>query len=185
MPPCGGYQSGLYLLGQYRAYQRTGNGTYLDYIRQWVDARTDAITGNLLPAMTNDPAINYLDSILPGRLALLLDTAFGGPSGTARYRLTADQLWRGLAKHQRTPDGIFWHTNSDRNSVLLDGAYMALPFATEYGRQFDQALPGTTDVYRDAASQLIGHRYHLQDAAGTEVVPSRDTGLTITLRPGG
>ena len=62
------YQSGLYLLGQYRAYQRTGNRTYLDYIRQWVDARTDAITGNLLPAMTNDPAINYLDSILPGRL---------------------------------------------------------------------------------------------------------------------
>ncbi len=171
------YQQGLYLLGQYRVYQRTGTARYLDYIKGWVDARTDPITGNLLPARTADPKLDFLDTVMPGRIVLPLDGAFGGPAGEARYRLTADRLWDTLGTHKRTPDGIFWHTNASRNTVLLDGAYMALPFATLYGQQFGRTLPGKPDLYHDVANQLIRHRYHLQDAPGTEIDPPTGTRL--------
>lgn len=171
------YQHGLFLLGLYHTYQRVGQARYLDFIKGWMDVRTDPATGALLPATTVDPGLNFVDTIMPGRLALLLDAELGDPAGTSRYRLTADRLWSALAVHKRTPDRIFWHTNAGTNAVLLDGAYMALPFATLYGTRFGQTLPGAPDVYRDVAGQLLRHRYHLQDTAGTEITPSTGTGL--------
>lgn len=171
------YQHGLFLLGLYRTYQRTTEARYLNFIKGWMDVRTDPATGGILPGKTTDPGLKALDTIMPGRVALLLDDELGDPAGASRYRLTADQLWNALAIHKRTPDRIFWHNNSAKNTVLLDGAYMALPFAISYGSRFGQNLPGTQDIYHDVASQLLRHRYHLQDVAGTEVSPSSNTGL--------
>lgn len=171
------YQHALFLLGLYDTYRRTGQARYLAFIKGWMDARTDAATGALLLATTVDPGLNFLDTIMPGRVALLLDGEFGGPAGTSRYRQTADRLWNALAIHKRTPDRIFWHTNAGKNTVLLDGAYMALPFAALYGSRFAQALPGESDIYRDVTGQLRRHSYHLQDMAGTEISPSTGTGL--------
>lgn len=171
------YQQGLFLLGLHHAYQRTGRARYLGFIKGWMDVRTDPATGALVPATTVDPGLNFLDTIMPGRVALLLDAEFGDPASASRYRLTADRLWNALAVHKRTPDRIFWHTNAGKNTVLLDGAYMALPFATLYGTRFGQTLPGAPDVYHDVAGQLLRHRHHLQDTAGTEINPSTETGL--------
>ena len=171
------YQHGLFLLGLYRAYQRTGDARMLTFIKGWMDVRTDPATGGLLPDKTTDPGLKAVDTIMPGRVALLLDGEFGDPTAASRYRLTADRLWNALAIHKRTPDRIFWHNNSAKNTVLLDGAYMALPFAISYGNRFGQNLPGALDIYHDVAGQLLRHRYHLQDIPGTEVSPSTDTGL--------
>ena len=170
------YQSGLFLLGQHHTYQRTGNVAYLDYIRRWVDARTNSVTGGLLAAQTDDPAIELLDTVMPGRVVLLLDAEFGGTPGTPRYRRTAEQLWTALGEHPRTPDRIFWHHNSE-NSVLLDGAYMALPFAMAHGNRFNRTLPGSPDLFHDLANQLVREQHHLQDVPGTEVAPTMGTGL--------
>jgi rhamnogalacturonyl hydrolase YesR len=171
------YKAGLYLLGQYRAYQRTGSKSYLSYIKRWVDLRTKRDTGALLATRTDDPTIKLLDTVMPGRVALLLDAEFGGASGTPRYRKTAGRLWSALKTHRRTPDRIFWHNESLPNTVLLDGAYMALPFAMLYGRQFAQTLPGSPDLFDDVANQLVRGSYHLQDKAGSEVAPITGSGL--------
>ena len=179
------YNQALVMLGEYQTFLRNRSkfSAYLDYIRHWVDARTDE-TGTV--TATDNPNLNFLDTIMGGRVALLLHAESG--LSDLRYKRTADKLWDSLKTHQRTPAGdipgrpdarIFWHSSKSTaaNTVLLDGAYMSLPFEVLYSKQFPASLSGFPDVYRDVANQLIGDRYHLQDEPGTEVTPPSSTHL--------
>src|SRR4051812_18301010 len=59
------YPVALYLLGQYEVYERTGDATYLAYVKKWVDRFVDNKGGI-------GQTFNSLDSMLAGRLLLVL-----------------------------------------------------------------------------------------------------------------
>src|SRR5690349_8183679 len=69
------YPVGLYLLGQYEVYQRTGDRTYLTFIKSWVDRFVDSKGGI-------NQSFNNLDSMLAGRLLLVMYHE----TGQAKYR---------------------------------------------------------------------------------------------------
>ncbi|UEM07894.1 glycoside hydrolase family 88 protein (plasmid) [Skermanella rosea] len=141
------YYRAFYLLGQYRVYQRTRDGRYLRYIRDWVDRHVDA-AGNI------DVPINLLDHILPGNLLLILHRE----TGLNKYRLAADRVRRVFDTYPRTTDGGFWHSTGLVGQLWLDGTYMALPFLARYGR----AYGGAAGAYDETVNQLLIYASHLK-----------------------
>jgi unsaturated rhamnogalacturonyl hydrolase len=139
------YPVGLYLLGQYHVYQRTGDPSYLTFIRSWVDRFVDS-KGNI------GQSFDSLDSMLAGRLLLIMYRE----TGQAKYETAATKIRTRLDSYPRTSDGGFWHATSDSRAWQLwsDGTFMALPFLAEYG-----------DV-DEATRQLIIYASHLQQPNG-------------------
>jgi unsaturated rhamnogalacturonyl hydrolase len=146
------YPVGLYLLGQYQVYQRTHDARYLAYVKSWVDRFVDA-------GGTINQSFNSLDSMLAGRLLVVLATE----TGDARYRTAAATIRDRLKTYPRTSDGGFWHATASSRAHQLwsDGAYMVNPFLAEYGKAFHDST--ATD---EAANQLLIYGGHLQQPNG-------------------
>ncbi|MFE3038375.1 glycoside hydrolase family 105 protein [Streptomyces canus] len=147
------YPVGLYLYGQYLAYERTHDTRYLTYIKDYVDrfVKSDGSIGQ---------SFNSLDSMQAGRLLVILHHE----TGQDRYRKAAKKIVDRLAGYPRTSDGGFWHadTTSRAHQLWADGVYMVNPFLVEYGEEFG-ASSSTDD---EAAKQLAVYGSHLQVANG-------------------
>ncbi|MFF1307622.1 glycoside hydrolase family 105 protein [Streptomyces sp. NPDC058307] len=147
------YPVGLYLYGQYLAYERTHDTRYLAYIKDYVDrfVKSDGSIGQ---------SFNSLDSMQAGRLLVILHHE----TGQDRYRKAAKKIVDRLAAYPRTSDGGFWHadTASRAHQLWADGAYMVNPFLVEYGEEFGDS--SSTDD--EAAKQLAVYGSHLQVANG-------------------
>jgi unsaturated rhamnogalacturonyl hydrolase len=147
------YPVGLYLLGQYEVYERTGDAAYLAYIRSWVDRFVDG-KGNI------DQSFNSLDSMLAGRLLLVMYRE----TGQAKYRTAATKIRKRLDTYPRTSDGGFWHATADSRAWQLwsDGTFMVLPFLAEYGKVVGDSAYAWDEVTR----QLVVYAGHLQQPNG-------------------
>ncbi|WP_406162077.1 glycoside hydrolase family 88 protein [Streptomyces sp. NBC_00882] len=147
------YPVGLYLYGQYLAYERTHDTRYLTYIKDYVDrfVKSDGSIGQ---------SFNSLDSMQAGRLLVILHHE----TGQDRYRKAAKKIVDRLAGYPRTSDGGFWHadTASRAHQLWADGVYMVNPFLVEYGEEFGDS--SYTDD--EAAQQLAVYGSHLQVANG-------------------
>ncbi|MFD5595329.1 glycoside hydrolase family 105 protein [Streptomyces griseorubiginosus] len=147
------YPVGLYLYGQYLAYERTHDTRYLTYIKDYVDrfVKSDGSIGQ---------SFNSLDSMQAGRLLVILHHE----TGQDRYRKAAKKIVDRLAGYPRTSDGGFWHadTASRAHQLWADGVYMVNPFLVEYGEEFGDS--SYTDD--EAAKQLAVYGSHLQVASG-------------------
>ncbi|MFF7284976.1 glycoside hydrolase family 88/105 protein [Streptomyces griseorubiginosus] len=147
------YPVGLYLYGQYLAYERTHDTRYLTYIKDYVDrfVKSDGSIGQ---------SFNSLDSMQAGRLLVILHHE----TGQDRYRRAAKKIVDRLAGYPRTSDGGFWHadTASRAHQLWADGVYMVNPFLVEYGEEFGDS--SSTDD--EAAKQLAVYGGHLQVANG-------------------
>src|SRR5262249_17034645 len=148
-----GYAKALFLVGEYMVWKRTGDGRYLQYIRNWVDLHVDA-KGNM------DHGTENLDAMMPGNLLLLLYQE----TGDQRYKLAADKIRQRFNTYPRTTDGGFWHANSASRQHQLwgDGVFMGMPFLMRYGRLFGES-PYADD---EAAKQLIVYASHLKAPEG-------------------
>src|SRR5581483_1659912 len=91
------YPVGLYLLGQYSVYKRTGNAAYFTYVKKWVDrfVSSDGSIGQ---------SFNNLDSMLAGRLLLVMYAE----TGQAKYKTAATKIRNRFNTYPRTSDGGFW-----------------------------------------------------------------------------
>lgn len=147
------YPVGLYLYGQYLAYERTHDTRYLTYIKDYVD-RFVKSDGSM------SQSFNSLDSMQAGRLLVILHHE----TGQDRYRKAAKKIVDRLATYPRTSDGGFWHadTASRAHQLWADGVYMVNPFLVEYGEEFGDS--SYTDD--EAAKQLAVYGSHLQVANG-------------------
>jgi unsaturated rhamnogalacturonyl hydrolase len=147
------YPQGLYLYGQYLLYQRTGDVRYFNYIKSWADRFVDS-SGNI------GQSFNNLDSMLPGRVLLILYKE----TGQARYRIAAQKIHDRFATYPRTSDGGFWHATSvDRAGQLwADGAFMSMPFLAEYGK----IVGDSTYAWDEATKQIVVYASHLQQSNG-------------------
>ncbi|AHH97129.1 glycoside hydrolase family 88/105 protein [Kutzneria albida] len=158
-----GYQTGLYLYGQYLVYKRTGDKAYLDYIRSWVDRFVDGKGG-----ISN--SFNNLDSMQSGNLLVLLYQETKDP----RYRTAATKIRNRLNSYPRTADGGFWHATSREHQLWLDGTYMVLPFLERYGHAFEDAAYSDAEagkqltVYGSHLADSSGLLYHAYDESGTQ-----------------
>ena len=146
-----GYQTGLYLYGQYLVYKRTGDKAYLDYIKAWVDRYVDA-NGHI------NNSFDSLDAMQAGNLLVLLYQE----TKDQRYATAAAQIRTRLNTYPTTADGGFWHATSRQHQLWLDGTYMVLPFLQRYGAAFHDS------AYADAeaAKQLVIYGSHLADPSG-------------------
>ncbi|MFC2172621.1 glycoside hydrolase family 88 protein [Acidobacteriota bacterium] len=141
------YQNALLLHGIYRVWQRTGDSSYFQYIKDWVDLHVDA-NGNI------DAGIGSLDNMLPGRLILSLYEE----TNDARYKKAADTIRSAFYNWPTTSSGgICIYTSLDQ--LWLDGLYMSLPFLVQYGTMFDDEVY----CYNTAAEQLKIYADHLKD----------------------
>ena len=159
-----GYPEGLFLMGQYLVYRRTGEKRLLDYIKGYVDAHLDK-DGKL------GQAIVKLDNILAANLLVLLYEE----TGAAKYKLGADVFRRRFDTYPRTTDGGFWHgtTPSRHWQLWLDGTYMAVPFLVRYGRAFgdskytnEEAVKQLLVYHKHLQSKTRGLLYHAYDESG-------------------
>jgi unsaturated rhamnogalacturonyl hydrolase len=146
------YWCGFYLLGQYRAWKTTGQSSYFQYIKDWVDLHVDS-NGNI------DCPITGLNPVEPGYVTLMLYAE----TGIAKYGLAAEKIRNALSTYPRTADDCFAMDDTPEgwDQLWLDGAYMALPFYAKYGQ-----VTGDTASITDAADQLIRYAVHLQDPCG-------------------
>ncbi|NUO56899.1 MAG: glycosyl hydrolase, partial [Hamadaea sp.] len=147
------YPVGLYMYGQYLVYQRTGDRRYFDYIKSWMDRFVDS-SGNV------SQSYNNLDSMLPGRVLLILYRE----TGQAKYRIAAQKIHDRFATYPRTSDGGFWHATSDSRAGQLwaDGAFMSMPFLAEYGK----VVGDSTYAWDEATKQIAVYASHLQQPSG-------------------
>jgi len=148
-----------------------------DYACRFTDAYV--MPDGTIPSM--EPEDFNLDNIAGGRNLLRLYKL----TGEDRYRLGADFLYtQQLLRQPRLTCGSFWHKAIYPRQIWLDGAYMALPFLTEYG-----LMTGDRTVISDALRQLgnirclmkderTGLYRHGYDETGAQLWADRTTGLS-------
>ena len=168
------YPVGLYLFGQYQVYLRTHDASYLAYLKSYVD-RFVSSNGTI------DQSFNSLDSMLAGRLLIILHHE----TGQQKYATAAATIRNRLKTYPRTSDGGFWHAdNSSRAHQLWDdGLYMVVPFLDEYGKEFNdpsaqaEAVKQIT-VYSNHLQQPNGLLQHAWDESKTASWANKTTGLS-------
>jgi unsaturated rhamnogalacturonyl hydrolase len=143
------YPQGLYLMGQYLVYRRTGQKHLLDYITGFVRAH---ISEQGQP----DKPIEALDNVLAANLLVRLWEETRDPF----YKRAADTFRHRFDTYPRTTDGGFWHGNRPERAwqLWLDGNYMAVPFLVRYGRAFSDS----TYTNAEAVKQLLTYHKHLK-----------------------
>lgn len=144
------YPRGLYLMGQYLVYRRTGDKRYLQYIEDWVNTYVDE-QGNF------PKEIHALDDVLAANLLPVLYEE----THQERYKKAAEIFRKRFDTYPRTTDGGFWHATvpSRQWQLWLDGNYMAVPFLLRYGQTF-----GDSDyTQKEAVRQILVYHKHLQD----------------------
>lgn len=152
-----GYTDTLFLHSVYLVYQRTGR--YLDYLKEWGNARVraDGSTGN---------PYNDLDSMLAGILFLDLASA----TGEQRYLLAAQRIRDRIATYPRTSDGGLIHNVAFTGQLWADGVFMVQPFLARAG-DIDTATRQLGIYYRHLKNPegLLRHAYHEQTGQSPEV----------------
>jgi unsaturated rhamnogalacturonyl hydrolase len=145
------YTRGLLLYGSYLVHRRIGDPRYLAYIKRWADRFVDS-SGSL------GVRVDSLDSMLPGRVLLLLYRE----TGQARYRIAAQTIRDRLTTYPRTSDGGFQHTVARTGQLWADGMFMSMPFLAEYGRD----VGDSAYAWDEATRQLSIYASHLQRPSG-------------------
>ena len=158
------YPRGLFLMGTYQVYKRTGNHAYLDFIKGWVDSHLDA-EGNLKHNVDN------LDSMLAGNLFIFLYQE----TKDERYHHAAASFRERLNTYPRTHEGAFWHATSREWQTWLDGIYMSMPLLVRYGQLFndsqyanDEATKQFILYAKHVSESPTGLLYHAYDESGQQ-----------------
>jgi unsaturated rhamnogalacturonyl hydrolase len=89
-------------------------------------------------------------------------------TGDDRYKTAIQNHIKQLETHPRTSDGGYWHKKIYPYQMWLDGLFMAMPFAAQYGAEFnepkwfDKAVHQITLVYKhtlDSKTRLLYHAW--------------------------
>ena len=116
------YVQGYVFYGFEMLYNATGDKTYLNYIKKYIDNFVDA-SGNY----TGDKLTN-LDNLLTGNSIVALYHY----TNDERYKKAAEQFRKVFDTYPRS-DGQFWHGNNKPN-MWIDGIFMGQLFLIRYGK---------------------------------------------------
>jgi unsaturated rhamnogalacturonyl hydrolase len=144
------WDSGVLMLGLWELFRATGEATYHNYVREWLDYH-----------ISQGYTIAYNDHVPPARLALRL----WQETGDAPYRQAVDAAKTYIfEKADRLADGAMVHMGwQTPTAIWIDTLFMVTPFLGEVG-----SVDGEARCYADAVKQFATFAAHLRDA---------DTGL--------
>ena len=145
------YVQGYIFYGFEMLYNTTGDKTYLNYIKKYIDNFVDE-KGNY----TGDKLTN-LDNLMTGNSI----AALYHYTGDKRYKKAAQTFRKVFDTYPRS-DGQFWHGNNKPN-MWIDGIFMGQMFAIRYGKY----IGDSEYCYDEACRQIIVFAKHcLKDDSG-------------------
>ncbi len=148
------YEQGLILEAIYRVYKNTGDKEYFNYIKKNIDYYIQN-DGSIKTYKLNDFNI---DNVSPGRVLIHLYKE----TKNEKYKKAADTLRYQMMIHPRTNEGGFWHKKIYPNQMWLDGLYMAQPFLSFYGKEFNEP-----EILEDVVKQFsLIHKYLKDEKTG-------------------
>lgn len=127
-----------------------GIPAFYDYVKQYADT----MILNKEEIIGYRPEEYLVSALNTGKILFPLYKKEQEESYHSALRLLRKQL----QTHPRTTEGGFWHKEITTSQLWLDGAYMVLPFYTEYARTFNEE-----EIYDDAILQIELFRKHLYD----------------------
>ncbi len=144
------YVQGYMFEAMDRLGQLTGDTSYTDYMKRYIDNFVDADGNYTGGALTN------LDNFMTGSAFCTLYAR----TGDERYKKAALQILKGVGTYPSS-DGQFWHGNKSPN-MWVDGVFMMQMFLIRCGQ-----LVGETDYCYDIACRNIkADAKHLQRPDG-------------------
>lgn len=163
--PTHAYTISAFYSGVMRAYERTGDNKYLDYVKH----KTDIV---LYPAWNGEDILLYnnsqsIDDIRFGHTFLDMYEE----TGQEIYKKAAGVMKEQIDRSKRTPDGGFYHRFPVyMDQMWLDGIYMLDVFYARWTKTFEN---DNSTAWDDIALQ-----FDLIDA-GTTVDRERTNGLPV------
>jgi len=160
------YTRAYYFRQQYLLWRRTGNMTYINRLRSWVDAHVNA-SGVI------DTPLNKLDDMQG--MNILLDLF--AETGQTKYQNAATSIRTRLNTYPRTTQdgnpGGFIHQTPFTGQMWADGAFMVNPGLGRYGHTFGDPTGADAETSRQLliyASRLKsatnGLYFHAYDETG-------------------
>jgi unsaturated rhamnogalacturonyl hydrolase len=146
------YTNGFMINAIYELYRKTGDKKYLDYVKKWYSYFINN-KGIIDSAKYNSRRFE-LDDILPGRTLISLYQE----TGEEKYKTAVETIAAQLVHQPRTKEGGFWHKNSYKWQMWLDGIYMADVFYLQYAAAFNK-----NELEEDAARQYMFANKHMCD----------------------
>ncbi len=168
------YHEGVFLSGMQNVYHLTGDEKYFDYIKGWVDSIVRE-NGDIVTYFPGE-----LDDMQPGILLFELYEK----TGDNRYKTALDTLASHLEKWPANSEGGFWHKDTQKDHMWLDGMYMGGPIMTEYGLKFDRKDFWDTVhlqmslMKKHCRDEQTGLYYHIWDASKECEWVDKETGCS-------
>lgn len=170
------YVHGLVLTGFEKLNQQTGNPTYYDYVKEYVDTLIDS-TGTIATYKFS----NYnIDMIEAGKLLFNLYNS----TKDEKYRIAMDTLRKQLKEHPRTSEGGFWHKKIYPHQMWLDGLYMGAPFYARYtvdfenSKNLDDIAKQFELIQKHSRDEKTGLLYHGWDESKQMDWANKETGTS-------
>ncbi|KAM0212006.1 hypothetical protein ACHAPQ_009215 [Fusarium lateritium] len=139
------YTVSAYYSGVLRAYERTGDEKYLDYVKQGVDVLLYPEQDGTVLMYNNS---NSIDDIRIGHSFLDIYNA----TGEEIYKTAATHMRKQIDRTGRTPDGGFYHRYPAYiDQMWLDGFYMLDVFYARWTHEFE---PNNNTAWDDIALQF-------------------------------
>jgi len=162
------YVNGYMACALERLYKDTGDKSYMEYIKKYIDTIIDK-DGNFMP-VTNFKGItqvpNYctnLDGMMTGNTLVMLYEQYKDP----RYKIAAEKIRRCLDDYPRNSDEGFWHSNTMHGQMWIDGIFMGQMFLLRYGKSigdseyaYNEAITQITDYSKTGARGNTGLYVH-------------------------
>ena len=148
------YVNGYMACAFERLYKDTGDKTYLEYIKKYIDTFIDE-KGNFLPVrnfkgVTRVPNFcTNLDGMMTGNTVVMLYEQYKDP----RYKQAAEQIRQCLNDYPRNSDGGFWHGNTMHGQMWIDGIFMGQMFLLRYGK----SIGDSEYAFNEAITQITAY----------------------------
>jgi rhamnogalacturonyl hydrolase YesR len=118
------WQAGYVMFSMEKIWRATGDSSYYNYIRLYVDQQVDE-QGNI-PDFKSDA----LDNFLPGYAILFMYEQ----THLEKYKIAAMKIRSGFDAYPRNKNGLFWHGVWAKNQTWVDGLFMGQIFLARYGK---------------------------------------------------
>ncbi|MDA3928523.1 MAG: glycoside hydrolase family 88 protein [Prolixibacteraceae bacterium] len=139
------WQAGYIMFAMEKIWKSTGDSTYLNYIKKYVDQQIDE-QGKVFTFNNSN-----LDHFLPGYALIFMYEQ----TGDVKYKNAAIQVRNGFNNYPRNSNGLFWHGNWATNQSWIDGVFMGQIFLARYGSvigereyAFDEVVKQMTTIVK-------------------------------------
>jgi alpha-D-xyloside xylohydrolase len=148
------YVNGYMACAFERLYKDTGDKTYLEYIKNYIDGFIDE-DGNFR-AVRNHKGVTRmpsycenLDGMMSGNTLVMMYEHYKDD----RYKKAAEKIRRCLDNYPRNSDGGFWHGNGMHGQMWIDGIFMGQMFLLRYGK----SIGDSEYAFNEAITQITAY----------------------------